>query len=76
MNLHLSLRLIATCIGAVLCCGAFPTLHADTVVLKNGDRLTGTAIKLDGGKLTFKTAYSDPIVLVWDQVANSSYTAL
>lgn len=74
MNLHLSLRLIATCIGAVLCCGAFPTLHADTVVLKNGDRLTGTAIKLDGGKLTFKTAYSDPIVLVWDQVASLKLT--
>jgi putative salt-induced outer membrane protein YdiY len=45
-------------------------LRADTVVLKNGDRLTGTAVKLDGGKLTFKTAYADPIAIVWDQVAS------
>ena len=40
------------------------------MVLKNGDRLTGTAVKLDGGKLTFKTAYADPIAIAWDQVAN------
>lgn len=39
------------------------------VVLKNGDRLTGTVVKLEGGKLTFKTAYAaDPIVIRWDQV--------
>jgi putative salt-induced outer membrane protein YdiY len=47
---------------------AAPLLHADTVVLKNGDRLTGTAVKLDGGKLTFKTAYADAIAISWDQV--------
>jgi putative salt-induced outer membrane protein YdiY len=44
------------------------SLFADTVVLKNGDRLTGTAVKLDGGKLTFKTDYADPIAISWDQV--------
>ena len=44
-------------------------LHADTVELKGGDRLTGTAVKLEGGKLVFKTAYAaDPIVIAWDQV--------
>lgn len=47
-----------------------PVLRADTVVLKNGDRLTGTAVKLEGGKLTFKTAYADAIAIAWDQVAN------
>jgi putative salt-induced outer membrane protein YdiY len=46
------------------------SLLADTDVLKNGDRLTGTALKLDGGKLTFKTAYADPIAIAWDQVAS------
>jgi putative salt-induced outer membrane protein YdiY len=45
-------------------------LHADTFVLKNGDRLTGTAVKLEGGKLTFKTAYADAIAIIWDQVAS------
>jgi putative salt-induced outer membrane protein YdiY len=56
---------------------AAPSLHADTVVLKNGDRLTGTVVKLDGGKLTFKTAYADAIVIAWDQVTSlTTSTAL
>jgi hypothetical protein len=50
---------------------ANPALRADTVVLKNGDRLTGTAVKLEGGKLTFKTAYADSIAIAWDQVSRS-----
>ena len=54
----------------LLALAAVPALHADTVVLKNGDRLTGTAVKLDGGKLTFKTAYADAIVITWDQVTS------
>jgi hypothetical protein len=49
---------------------AASSLHADTVVLKNGDRLTGNAVKLDGGKLTFKTPYADAIVIAWDQVTS------
>jgi putative salt-induced outer membrane protein YdiY len=49
---------------------ATPLLHGDTVVMKNGDRLTGTALKLEGGKLTFKTAYADSILLAWDQVTS------
>lgn len=47
-----------------------PVLRADTVVLKNGDRLTGTAVKLEGGKLTFKTAYADAIAIAWDQISS------
>src|SRR5271170_2661648 len=49
---------------------AAASLRGDTVVLKNGDRLTGTAVKLDGGKLTFKTAYADAIAIAWDQVTS------
>lgn len=46
-----------------------PALRADTVTLKNGDHLTGTVVKLEGGKLVFKAAYAaDPIVIAWDQV--------
>src|SRR5271165_6279680 len=63
--------ILATGLPALL---ALPALHADTVVLKNGDRLTGTAVKLDGGKLTFKTAYSDPIAIAWDQVTSLTTT--
>jgi hypothetical protein len=49
---------------------AVPLLHADTVVLKNGDRVTGTAVKLEGGKLTFKTSYADVVTIAWDQIAS------
>jgi len=40
------------------------------VVLKNGDRVTGTAVKLEGGKLIFKTAYADVVTIAWDQIAS------
>jgi len=55
---------------ALLILTSMPFLHADTVVLRNGDRVTGTAIKLDGGKLSFKTNYADAVVIAWDQVVN------
>jgi hypothetical protein len=71
MPLHSRLRFALPVLAfALLVLAASPSLHADTVVLKNGDRLTGTAVKLDGGKLTFKTAYADAIAIAWDQVAS------
>ncbi|HEV2485606.1 MAG TPA: hypothetical protein VGT08_08740 [Terracidiphilus sp.] len=70
MNLHFLLCSIATCVGALLISLAASSLHAYTVVLKNGDRLTGTAVKLEDGKLTFKTVYADTIAVAWDQVAS------
>ncbi len=36
-------------------------LSADEIVLENGNILTGTIVKLEGGKLTLKTDYSQPI---------------
>jgi putative salt-induced outer membrane protein YdiY len=66
---------VAVLAFAFLALTAAPALHADTVVLKNGDRLTGTAVKLDGGKLTFKTAYADAIAIAWDQVSSLMTTA-
>jgi putative salt-induced outer membrane protein YdiY len=56
--------------STLLALSAAASLRADTVVLKNGDRLTGTAVKLDDGKLTFKTAYADAISIAWDQVTS------
>src|SRR6202453_1140873 len=53
---------------------AASALRADAVALKNGAPLTGTAVKLDGGKLTFKTAYADPIAIAWDQVTSLTTT--
>lgn len=70
MRLPLRASLSVLACTLLLVCAA-TSLQADTVTLKNGDKLTGTAVKLDGGKLTFKTAYAaDPIAIAWDQVAN------
>ncbi|MDR3726407.1 MAG: DUF481 domain-containing protein [Terracidiphilus sp.] len=71
MTLRLPLRIPCVVFAFFLfALTAAPFLHADTVVLKNGDRLTGTAVKLEGGKLTFKTAYADAILIAWDQVTS------
>ncbi len=46
---------------------ALPTL-ADTVWLKNGDRLTGKISVLDGGKLLVETDYGGSIPVDWNKV--------
>lgn len=42
--------------------------HADTVELDNGDRLSGSVVSMDGGKLQLKTAYAGVLTLPWAQV--------
>ena len=44
-------------------------VQADTVWLKNGDRLTGQIILLDSGKLLLKTDYAGTITLNIHKVA-------
>jgi hypothetical protein len=46
-----------------------PPLMADTVWMKNGDRLSGTIRVFDGGKLMLETDYSGVLSLDWSQVA-------
>ncbi len=41
------------------------TCGADTLVLKNGDRLTGTVTDSDGKQLTLKTDYAGDIKVQW-----------
>jgi sRNA-binding regulator protein Hfq len=43
-------------------------LLADTVWLKNGDKLTGTITVFDGGKLLLQTDYAGAIPLDWKQI--------
>ncbi|GFM70126.1 DUF481 domain-containing protein [Pseudomonas capsici] len=43
-------------------------LLADTVWLKNGDRLSGTIKLFDGGKLLIETPYGGSVPLDWKQV--------
>lgn len=43
--------------------------RADSLVLKNGDHLTGTVTQLAGGKLSLTTTYAGAIAINWDDVA-------
>jgi putative salt-induced outer membrane protein YdiY len=43
---------------------------ADQVVLKNGDRVTGSIIKKDGKNLTIKTDQFGVVIASWDQVVS------
>ena len=43
-------------------------LLADTIWLKNGDRLTGKIKVFDGGKLLIQTNYAGAIPVDWKQV--------
>ena len=61
-RLHRAAMLSFVCVLSAL------ALRADTLTLANGDRLTGSAVKLEGGKLTFKTAWADAITVDWAQV--------
>jgi putative salt-induced outer membrane protein YdiY len=44
------------------------TSHAEQVMLKNGDRLTGTVISMDGKKLIIKTTYAGDVSIDWAEV--------
>ncbi len=52
---------------AALCLGA--AAHADTVVMQNGDRLTGTIDSIAGGRVVLATDYAGRIPIQLDQVA-------
>ena len=47
-----------------------PELGADTLVLKNGDRLTGTISESDGKQVTLKTDYAGEIKVQWAAVTD------
>lgn len=70
MSLSVLPRIARFVLAFTLLTVAATALHADTVVLKNGDKLTGTVLKLVGGKLTVKTPYADAVVVSWDHVAS------
>jgi putative salt-induced outer membrane protein YdiY len=43
---------------------------ADQVVMKNGDRVTGTIVKKDAKSLTISTTHFGTVTLPWEQVEN------
>lgn len=58
---------IIVLIGVIL---ALSPALADEVVLKNGDRITGKLVRMEGSKLEFETAYAGKITIDWSQVAS------
>lgn len=47
------------------------TIHsasADTITLDNGDRLSGTITKMEGGKLFFSSTYAGDLEIPWEAV--------
>ncbi|WP_442112346.1 DUF481 domain-containing protein [Pseudomonas sp. NUPR-001] len=56
---------VLLCLALVSACSA---AVADTVWMKNGDRLSGKITVFDGGKLLLKTEYGGSIALDWKQV--------
>ncbi|HUJ30881.1 MAG TPA: DUF481 domain-containing protein [Candidatus Acidoferrum sp.] len=60
--------LLGLLLFSVLACGT----SADTIVLKNGDRLTGTIETSDGKTITFKTDYAGEIKVQWSAVKETA----
>jgi hypothetical protein len=44
------------------------TSQADEVLLKNGDKISGTVLSKSGSVLEMKTDYADKVVIKWDAV--------
>jgi putative salt-induced outer membrane protein YdiY len=52
----------------LLATALMPAVRADQVVLKNGDRVTGSIVKKDDKNLTVKTDQFGVIAVPWDQI--------
>jgi len=48
------------------------TASADEVRLKNGDRITGTFIRMEAGKVIFRTDYAGEMQIDWHKVESLS----
>jgi putative salt-induced outer membrane protein YdiY len=74
MRTVFSIRALPAVVVLLLILFFATALRADVVVMTNGDRFTGTVVKLEDGKLTLKPDYSDPVALAWDKVASITTT--
>jgi putative salt-induced outer membrane protein YdiY len=52
-------------------CVAFSTAHADSLQLKNGDRLTGKIIRKDDNTVVLKTSYAGEVKVNWSDVTQA-----
>ncbi|WP_029893543.1 DUF481 domain-containing protein [Desulfohalovibrio reitneri] len=58
---------IAALLAAVLVLTPFAA-RADTLLMANGDRLTGALVRMEKGKLLFETEYAGEVSVSWDKV--------
>jgi putative salt-induced outer membrane protein len=61
-------------VTAMLTFGSALSASADTVVLQNGDHVTGTFVSADGKTLAIKTPYEGQISLKWPDVTQFATT--
>ncbi|NTU52420.1 MAG: DUF481 domain-containing protein [Chlorobiaceae bacterium] len=59
---------LAIALCTVLLMSAPPAIGAQTIVLDNGDRLTGTVLRMSDGILQFRTDYAGTIGIDWKKV--------
>lgn len=53
-----------------------PSVLADQITLKNGDRLTGAIVKSDGKSLTIKSEYAGEVTVPWEAIEQISSNQL
>jgi putative salt-induced outer membrane protein len=64
------MRAVLNCAAVALVLLAAASARADSVVLKNGDHLTGAVTQIAGGKLTLHTEYAGDVAIAFDQVSS------
>jgi putative salt-induced outer membrane protein YdiY len=62
---------LSLCIALIsLCALAASPARADVVLLRNGDRLTGTAVHMKANQLAFATSYAGTLLIKWSDIAS------
>jgi hypothetical protein len=67
-NLSLYLLMLSRSLLCLAVFSASTPLLADTVWLKNGDKLSGKIVLFDGGKLVLQTEYAGSVPIDWSKV--------
>ena len=59
--------ILGVCLSGII---AVPAMGmADTLTLKNGDRLSGKLVSMTSGKVTFETSYAGLVTIDWSEVS-------
>lgn len=66
------MRAIRNIMACMLVLGIAGTTHADQVILKNGDIISGKVVTKSGDTLTFNTSYAGEIKISWKEISTLS----